>query len=66
MAYGPNRFALYRRAAYYVDRILRGAAPGDLPVESAPAELTVNLVTARALGLTLPASLMGQAIALVA
>ncbi len=61
MAYGPNRFAQYRRAAYFVKQILQGASPATLPIEHAPVELSVNLQTARALGLTPPASLVRQA-----
>jgi putative tryptophan/tyrosine transport system substrate-binding protein len=56
ISYGPSYFDAGRRAVVYVDRILKGARPGDLPVEqSTKFDLTVNLRTARALGLTLPA-----------
>ncbi|MCI3952592.1 MAG: transporter substrate-binding protein [Burkholderiales bacterium] len=62
MAYGPSFPDMWRRAATYVDRILRGAAPADLPVEQASKfELVLNLKTARALGLTIPPSLLLQA-----
>jgi putative ABC transport system substrate-binding protein len=59
MAYGPNVRALMRRAAYYVDRILKGTKPADLPVEEPTQfELVINLKTAKALGMTLPPSLL--------
>jgi putative ABC transport system substrate-binding protein len=62
MSYGVRLNDMYRRAPYYVDRILRGAKPGDLPVEQPTRfELAVNLKAARALGLTFPASLLQQA-----
>ncbi|MGB6805520.1 MAG: ABC transporter substrate binding protein [Pseudolabrys sp.] len=62
LAFGPNASALYRRAAYYVDRILKGANAGDLPVEQATKfDLVINLKTAKALGLTIPSSLLERA-----
>ena len=62
MAYGPNFAELYRRAATFVDRILRGAKPGDIPVEQPTKfDLVINLTTAKALGLTIPPSLLARA-----
>jgi putative tryptophan/tyrosine transport system substrate-binding protein len=62
MSYGPKLEDLYRRAATYVDKILRGAVPADLPVEQPSRfELTINMKTAKALGLTFPQSLILRA-----
>jgi putative ABC transport system substrate-binding protein len=62
MAYGPSVFALGERAAWYADRILKGARPADLPVEQpAKFELVVNLKTAKLLGLTIPATVLATA-----
>ena len=62
LSYGPNLPALFRRATVYVDKILKGAKPADLPMEQPTAfELVINLKTAEALGLTIPPSLLIQA-----
>ena len=62
LTYGPSAAAQIRRAATYIDRILKGTKPGDIPVEQPTQyELTINLKTAKALGLTIPPSLLQRA-----
>jgi putative ABC transport system substrate-binding protein len=62
MAYGPDNTTPYQRAANYVDRILKGEKPADLPVQAPTKyELTINLKTAKALGLAVPSSLIARA-----
>ena len=62
MSYGPNFLDLFRRAADFADKILRGAKPSDIPVEQPTKfDLVINLKTAKALGLTVPPTLLARA-----
>jgi putative ABC transport system substrate-binding protein len=62
LSYGPNLPDALRRLAYFVDRILKGARPADLPVEQpSKLELVVNMKTAQALGLTIPPTILARA-----
>jgi putative ABC transport system substrate-binding protein len=62
LSYGPNLMEMFRRSATYADRILKGTKPADLPVEQATKfDLVINLKTAKALGLTIPQSLLLRA-----
>ena len=62
MSYGPSFLDLFRRSATYVHKILQGSKPSDLPVEQPTKfELVINLTTAKAIGLTIPASILSLA-----
>jgi putative ABC transport system substrate-binding protein len=62
MSYAPDHQDLTRRAAVYIDKILKGAKPAELPIEQASRyQLVINLKTAKALGLTIPPSILGRA-----
>ena len=62
MFYGPNSLDLYRKSAIYVDKILKGAKPGDLPVQQPTKfDLVINLKTAKQIGLTVPPGVIARA-----
>ena len=66
MSYGPNYPDLFRRAGEYVEKVLRGAMPADIPVEQPTKfDLVINLTTAKALGLDIPATLVARADAVI-
>ena len=61
-SYGPSNYGIFRRSGYYIDKILKGAKPSELPVEQPTRfEFIVNLKTAKALGLTVPPTLLARA-----
>jgi putative tryptophan/tyrosine transport system substrate-binding protein len=63
MSYGPNQLEYYKRLPVYIDKILKGANPADLPIEQPTKfDFVVNLKTAKALGVTIPQSLLAQAV----
>jgi len=62
MSYGPNQVEYYKRLPAFIDKILKGAKPGDLPIEQPTKfDFVINLKTAKTLGLTIPPSLLGRA-----
>jgi putative ABC transport system substrate-binding protein len=62
MSYSPDRADLWRRGAVFVDKVLKGAKPADLPIQQPTKfELVINLKTAKAIGLTVPPGLLGRA-----
>jgi putative ABC transport system substrate-binding protein len=66
MSYGPDNLAIFRRSATYVDKILKGARPADLPVEQpTDYQLFINMKTAKALGIAIPATLLARADAVI-